>query len=165
MFWLILTNFLAWMLLYLAITVESKWMKILCAVILVGGIVCIFLAKPDFIFANPTRSRIVNFICDVIGCNESASIGVSPAGDSEARAGGVQNSQRGAAGFGAAPQYHRRAGGCSDREQSFHARHSPSRDRPLGSNDNLHISTNQHFSFLKNNPDNRGWAMIQWVIS
>ena len=67
MFWLILTNFLAWMLLYLAITVESKWMKILCAVILVGGIVCIFLAKPDFIFANPTRSRIVNFICDVIG--------------------------------------------------------------------------------------------------
>lgn len=67
MFWLILFNLLIWLLVYLIITGKSKWMRILFAVILVASLVSFFWAKPDFAFANPTRSRIVSAICDVIG--------------------------------------------------------------------------------------------------
>lgn len=66
MIWLILFNFLIWLLLFLILT-EDRWMRILFAVILVASLVSFFWAKPDFAFANPTRSRIVSAICDVIG--------------------------------------------------------------------------------------------------
>ena len=66
MIWLILFNFLIWLLLFLILT-EDRWMKILFAVILVAGIVYFFWAKPDFAFADPRRAKIVSAICDVIG--------------------------------------------------------------------------------------------------
>lgn len=67
MIWVILINIIILALVYLIITEDNKWIKILFTIILVVGIGLIVWKKPAFIYDNFLKAKIICVIFDVIG--------------------------------------------------------------------------------------------------